>query len=113
MSAAHPEGLPTTIKVGFVDYLIESWEPKTAAGAHRYGECSHLDQAIRVDFSHDARQSAHTLLHEIMHAASRLQDVEDGLTEEQFVSRVSNGLATIWRDNPAVLAWISEKLTAA
>ena len=104
-----PDGLPGMIKIGYMDFTLESWDARAANSARRYGECSHIEQTIRVEFCH-GRKSANTLIHEIMHAVAAMQNVEDGATEEQFVTSVANGLSTVWRDNPDVFAWIGKTL---
>lgn len=106
-----PEGLPSSVRVGFLDYAIEPWSVIHAMDAQRFGECAHQALAIRIDFSHPYRKNAHTLLHEIMHAVCRVYAREDKAEEEKTVEIMSNGLAGVWRDNPAVFAWIARGLT--
>ena len=98
------------------DYRLENWNPSEAVGASRFGETC-MVRVLSCTRLYGDRQTASTLLHEIMHAAAAVWsigcDKEDGtLSEEQFVRPMSLGLATVWRDNPAVFEWIAKHLTA-
>lgn len=103
---------PSKVKIGLHDYKIEVWPPHEASSAHRYGECNHVLHIIRVDTSHTLVQSGETLLHEIIHAVYAVWNIEDDDKEERTVGGLSLGLATVWRDNPDVFAWIAMNLTA-
>ena len=107
-----PEGLPATIKIGYKDFAIIAWAVVEAMDANRYGETAHQAGVIRIDFSHGLHKSAHTLLHEIMHACSAFMGLVDEDKEERYVTALSNALATAWRDNPDVFAWLDRNLAA-
>lgn len=104
------ESFPKSVKVGYLDYSIEQWNPKTATANNRYGECSHGELAIRIDTSHDPREVAETLLHEIVHTVARSWGLGKDDSEERIVSAISTGVATIFRDNPTVARFITETL---
>lgn len=106
------DGLPQSVKIGWRDFRIEDFPLAEARERGLYGS-THLQQGIiRIDQSHDARTTAATLLHEILHAIFNVWQMskEDG--EERIVSTIESGLATVWRDNPAVFEWIAKQLTA-
>lgn len=106
-----PAGLPSSVKVGHLDYAIMSWGKRAAHESDRMGECGHQTLEIRIDFDHHPRQSANTLLHEITHAiwwAYGLQAADD---QERTVTVLANGWSQVWRDNPSIFAWIVSMLT--
>lgn len=101
---------PSSVKVGFLKYKIEDWDRKAAANAARYGETAHMECCIRIDMSFGSCKGAQTLIHELMHASMRLfGDALDraSMTEEAAVTSISNGIGTIWQDNPEVFRWIA------
>lgn len=98
--------LPTSVKVGRKIYRIENWEPKSAAAERRCGDAAHEIGRIRVDTSFGPAQAAETLLHEILHAIFYIWSMEDEDNQERTVGAMSNGLATVMRDNPDVFSWI-------
>lgn len=104
--------IPTTVKVGYRDYAIIDWNPAHAARASRYGECVHPEREIRVSTEHGYREAAQTLLHEIYHAIFASFPVYEQDAEERIVTGLSACFAAVWRDNPGVIAWINEGLTA-
>jgi hypothetical protein len=102
--------LPTKVKVGFADYAIRPFEHLEGQSRERYGECSHARSLINIDVNHGTRKQAKTLLHEIMHAVAAIWDYSDHDKEEDAVQLFSLGIATVWRDNPEVFAWIGHHL---
>lgn len=104
--------LPSSIKIGWITYKIEKWHSAEAKGADRYGESNPISRVIRIDTSYSPQQTAETLLHEILHCVFCVWNIEDEDKEERTVSAVSSGLATVWRDNPAVFSFIDMNLLA-
>lgn len=105
--------LPERVKVGYVDYRIEDWEPAQADAAKRYGETDRVRRIIRVDTTHGPQQGAETLLHEILHCVYSMWNLPgDRDREEKFVTAIASGLATVWRDSPAIFEWIDANLAA-
>ena len=103
--------LPKRVKVGAWDYTIEVWASKEADSHGKYGETFNDLKKIRVDTSYGPRQVATTLLHEILHCVYCRWRIEEKFDEEQTVVRFAEGLAAVWRDNPAVMAWIGQRLS--
>ena len=98
--------LPASVKVGYVDYQLVLWESIEATAASRKGECCNLTSVIRVRADMAPRSFAETLIHEILHACFYVFDIRDDDKEEKTVSVLSVALATVWRDNPSVVAFI-------
>jgi len=55
-----------------------------------------------------ASRAAETLLHEIMHGVYWAYGIDDKDDEERVVSTMAAGLQQVWRDNPELMAWITE-----
>ena len=105
--------LPKKVKVGYVDYKIEDWEPAQADSAQRYGETDRVRRIVRVDTTRGPQQSAETLLHEIIHCVYGMWNLPgDHNKEEKIVTGLASGLATVWRDSPEIFAWIDLNLQA-
>ena len=104
--------LPESVKIGWTDYRIESWDHREAVGADRHGETSHTSSVIRVDQSYGARQTAATLLHEILHGVCRVWSIDREDSEESIVRKMEHGIATVWRDNPDVMKWIGAQFAS-
>lgn len=101
---------PTKVKVGWRDYKILEWDLHAARSAECYGETRHIPGEIAIDRTHPVEQQAETLTHEILHVIFRQWSIQDDIGEERTVGALSNGLASVIRDNPDVWAWIQEGL---
>jgi hypothetical protein len=111
--AGEPAALPKSVRIGYRDYTIENWASNMAAGAHRYGECDKMNGIIRVDTQFGPVKAANTLLHEIMHACCDIGEREDADNEERTVSVLAGTLTQVWRDNPDLVAFMSQALRTA
>lgn len=100
--------LPKHVRIGCFNFEIEQWTAQDASSSARYGECSIMVQRIRVDTQYGPVRAANTLLHEILHACSRLGGYDDieNPNEEQTVSQFTDTLLQVWQDNPDVMEWI-------
>lgn len=108
------ERLPKTVRVAGYDFKIVVWQPLEAHSAHRYGECSTIEQVIRISrFSASPEKAVDTFLHELLHAIHWAFGVEDVDREERTVNLLSTGLMTVHRDNPWLAPWIAETLGGA
>lgn len=107
MTGRNNDKPPKSVKVGWATYRIVEWTPPQGMSKRRYGECSNIEKEIRIDVCHGAAQTAHTLLHEILHAVCNIWWREEDDKEERTVEIIANGLSTVWRDNPEVMAWIA------
>lgn len=106
-----PEGgMPTSVKVGYKTYRIESWSHREGAASSRYGETSNVANRISVDASYGKVTAGETLLHEILHACCAVFNRPDDANEESTVTTLASALATVWIDNPNVMTWIKDAL---
>jgi hypothetical protein len=106
------EDLPSGVRVNAFDFKIEKWEPAAAERARRYGECSIVDQIIRIrtDFS-SPEKAADTLLHELSHAIWWAHGIDDADAEERTVNLTTTGWTALYRNNPWLLTWLSRCLS--
>ncbi len=100
--------LPEKVKIGYRTYKITSWPAVEANSAGRYAQVSHLVKEIKVDESHGSIQTGESLLYEIIHAVFTIFYREEDEKEEGTVQKASNGLATVWVDNPEVMKFIAD-----
>jgi hypothetical protein len=104
--AARPT-LPSHVIVGYRTYRIEEWSPVAASGAGNFGEACHSSAMIRVRCDLDAAEVGNTLLHEILHCCWRDGALANDDDQERVVTVLANQLMQVWRDNPAVVAFLS------
>lgn len=97
--------MPTQIRVGYRDFTIEEWPTARACSADRLGECDKDGGIIRVRTDFGQVKTASTLLHEVLHAAYHMGNI-NGDDEENIVSIFANQLTQIWRDNPQFVAFM-------
>jgi hypothetical protein len=107
--------LPKQVRVGYLTYAIKPMSDEVSEAGKMMGHCDNSEALIRIWTGSSAHQAANTLLHEILHACwhvGSLGDVCDDrdVKEEIAVSIFSNQLSQVWRDNPDVIAWITERL---
>lgn len=104
--------LPCTIRIAGFDFSLVKWNNLEANGANRYGECSPIEQTIRVRMDFATPQKAvDTVLHEIFHAlywSYTIKPKEDD--EERCVEMLGTAWMTLFRDNPWLTGWISDAL---
>ena len=104
--------LPPTARIGYREYALKTWPRTDANCAGAVGIHEEYTQTIRVSDELVPNQAAAILLHEIMYACWRNVDTT-GDIEEHAVSVLSENLAQVWRDNPAVVAFITKNLRAS
>ena len=106
--------LPGTLRIGTYDLRIERWDTNEANHRSRFGESSMSLQLVKVDCNYGSRRAAHTLLHEALHCLLREygQDYrfKDEHDEERLVATPANGLCSMWRDNPELMAFLNKEL---
>jgi hypothetical protein len=106
------EALPDNVRVGGFDFRIEKWTSHQAAGAHRYGEFSSIEQTIRLQIDMpSAYKAVDTVLHEFCHAMFWTYGVNDEDKEERIVGAMGSGWMALHRDNPWLAKWITESLS--
>jgi hypothetical protein len=105
------DGLPGSVKVGYRTYRLELWTEQQAKDEDSDGECDHETGVIRLDPTMDAQKAGNTLLHELIHAVWYVWSMPEENIEEEFaVGALTNGLATVIRDNPGLFGWIERSL---
>ena len=101
---------PTKVRVGYQDYEI-LLVPKDYLDSAS-GLCQPQQGRILLEGGLGRRARAETLLHEILHAIVHSWGIEGilGDSEEQIVSLISLGMASVIRQNPALVVWFSKEL---
>ncbi len=102
--------LPKTIKIGsHVHKVTVVKNLRSKAGEEALGLYSYDDQRISIEESITPSRQAEVLLHEILHALYAYFDIsKEGDKEETVVSRLAEGLATVFKDNPALIKYLEE-----
>jgi len=104
--------LPASVKVGALDYAIAEFAGRDAASRNLYGEVLHPSQRIHVDTSHGPARSALALLHEFLHAAINVHDIDvDDEKEETIVRQLTASIGAAMRDSPEVFRFLVDSLT--
>jgi hypothetical protein len=65
---------------------------------------------IQVDRTLPPEEQAETLIHELLHAIWSSRHIKARVTEEEAVSQLASGLATILVDNPGLLGLLMSGL---
>lgn len=65
---------------------------------------------IHIDVTSSPEQQADTLIHEVLHAIWASRSMPDRIGEEEAVTRLASGLATVLRDNPDLPLWLEQAL---
>lgn len=103
--------LPAAVKVGYKTYRIVEMSDVESDQHRASGQTMHILGRMTINLGMGTREAAETLLHEIMHAVWSIWKMpHKDIEEEPAVSSLAAGLATVWRDNPEVLAWIGRNL---
>ena len=104
--AAAPK-LPASIKVGYRDIAVRlvDTDPETEDRGTFHSALAELTICGRLL----PADQVETAIHEILHACWPSWSMP-GDVEECAVSAIAPALAGIWRDNPALIAWISHNL---
>lgn len=114
-SKKQPE--PIKVRIGSIDYTVESIGRQDFESEYVYGQVYFRDAVISIADDLSPPIWASTLLHEIFHCLFRewvgnsvwlIEDNKD--TEEELVDRLSLGLCQVIRDNPALMDTITTML---
>lgn len=100
--------MPHSVRVGAFDFAVEDWDPRQANSASRFGECDKQQNIIRVRTDIPRQRVAEVLLHEINHAVWEVGACDELAEEERVISAISMVWCQIWRDNPDLIAFLSE-----
>lgn len=101
------DALPKSLRIGALDWQIERWNAAQAQGANRFGECSHVEQIIRIDSAIvSPARVADILFHEVNHAIYARYRLNDDDKEERVVALFATGWLQVFRDNLQILVWL-------
>ena len=102
---------PDKIKVGYKEYKLEEWKQTVASANEAQGQFFSKEGVIGYVTTENGVSHAKTILHEIMHAIIYQWNIELGEKEEEhLVNALSNGLTTVFVDNPKLMDYLKEKI---
>lgn len=104
---------PKLLRIGPFDYevLRGAFSTLELASRDRVGECDYSDLTIRVSHQLAPGQQRETLLHEALHAVADLAGLPSELgadLDEKIVRRLAPLLLALMRDNPKLVAFLTE-----
>lgn len=99
-------GIPASIRVGYRDILIVV----TPQASDRHGDYEDTPGIIHVTEDRSDQLQAYTVLHEALHACWALANLGDKADEEKAITGLSTQFAQVWRDNPDLVAYLSDAL---
>ena len=103
--------IPDKIKVGYREYKLEEWKQTVASANEAQGQFFSKEGVIGYVTTEKGVSHANTILHEIMHAIIYQWNIELGEKEEEhLVNALSNGLTTVFVDNPKLIDYLKEKI---
>ena len=96
--------IPPAVKVGFMTYNIEFVRDLRDTQHNRlFGQQDYTNSRISLDDSTTSADQVHnTVLHEVMHAVWKMMELPHE-PEEDYVSRLTNGLHTVFQENPKLV----------
>ena len=98
--------MPTSIRIGPFNYIIETLDPKDVDHHSILGDFNHYLQRIRIHRDMGIQRQAETLMHEVLHGAWANAHLGKEADEETVVTRISYQLIQILRDNPDFVSFI-------
>lgn len=104
-------GLPKKLRIGPYDIKIEITELNHEDGEqHIWGKWRDSKQLIQLTPEQpNAPFAVDTMMHEIIHAIFSIHHLDKEDDEERIVSSIASALTQVYRDNRALLAWISKR----
>lgn len=97
--------IPTTLRIAGADWAVVKARLEGA-----FGQCDDDQKTITVDPDCCAIlfHEVDTVIHEVMHAVLRQQGRLHTPEEELHVRALATGLAGVFRDNPALLRYLTK-----
>ena len=103
--------IPDKIKVGYKEYKLEEWKQTVANAGDAHGQFFSKEGVIGYTAEESGVSHANTLLHEIIHAIIYQWNIELGEKEEEhLVNGVTNGLTSVFVDNPELMDYLKNKI---
>lgn len=104
---------PTSIKIGPFVYTVSTDEAglrrqEHAAKGACSGATSHPKLEIHIDPNDAPGQQRDTLWHEVKHAILNISGFDGKATEEEFIQRTSALELAALRDNPELVAYLTD-----
>lgn len=96
--------IPKKIKVGFQDYdvrLVKGLKDRTGDPVFGFHDFNNSEFSFNADVENED-QLVNTVMHEVMHAIWKYMELPTE-NEEDHVTRLTNGLHTVLKDNPKLL----------
>ena len=102
---------PDKIKIGYKNYKLEEWKQTVASANEASGQFFSKEGVIGYAKYEKGVAHVNTLLHELIHAIVYQWNIElDDKVEETIATTLSNGLTTIFVDNPKLLDYLKDKI---
>ena len=103
--------IPQSIKVGYRDYKLEKWKQTIANAGDAHGQFFAKEGVIGYTEEEKGVSHANTILHELFHAIIyQWHIVLDDKMEEAVVNGLTNGLMTVFVDNPELMDYLKTKI---
>ena len=103
--------IPTSIKVGYRDYKLEKWKQTVASANAAHGQFFSKEGIIGYTEEEKGVSHANTILHELFHAIIYQWHIDlDDKMEEEVVNGLTNGLTTVFVDNPELIDYLKLKI---
>ena len=103
--------IPDKIKIGYRNYKLEEWKQTVATANEAHGQFFSKEGIIGYTTDEKGVSHANTLLHEILHAIVYQWNIElEEKEEEKLVNSLTNGLTTVFVDNPKLMDYLKDKI---
>ena len=103
--------IPDKIKVGYRDYKLEEWKQTVASANEAHGQFFSKEGVIGYTVEEKGVSHANTILHELFHAIIYQWHIDlDEKMEEAVVNGLTNGLMTVFVDNPELMDYLKLKI---
>ena len=103
--------IPDKIKVGYKEYKLEEWKQTVASANEAQGQFFSKEGVIGYVTTEKGVSHANTILHEILHAIIYQWNIGlEEKEEEKLVNGITNGLTTVFVDNPKLMDYLKEKI---
>jgi len=108
------KGLPRRIQIGYLTFrvhIVSRDEAKDKLPADHFGMC-HFEIGPSIYLLRDLNPQIafNTVLHEVRHAIHYANELNDESSEEDFVTRGTNGEVELWIRNPRFYTWQTRML---
>ena len=102
--------IPNTVKIGYKNYKLEEWKQTVASANEAQGQFFSKEGVIGYTSDEEGVSHANTILHEIIHGIIYQWNIDVGEKEEAIVNGITNGLTTVFVDNPDLMGYLKNKI---